>query len=70
MTETVKIDGMMCNHCEMHVKKALEALDGVESAEASHVDKQAVLKLSKEVPADEIKKAVEDAGYEFVGVAD
>ncbi|MCC6093915.1 MAG: heavy metal translocating P-type ATPase [Eubacterium sp.] len=69
MTETVKINGMMCNHCEMHVKKALEALDGVESAEASHTDKQAVLKVSKEVPQDAIKKAVEDAGYEFAGIA-
>lgn len=69
MTETVKIDGMMCNHCEMHVKKALEALDGVESAEASHEQKQAVLKLSREVPQDEIRKAVEDAGYEFKGIS-
>ena len=68
MTETVKIDGMMCNHCEMHVKKALEALDGVESAEASHEKKQAILKLSREVPEDEIRKAVKDAGYEFVGI--
>lgn len=68
MTETVKIDGMMCNHCEMHVKKALEALDGVESAEASHEKKQAILKLSREVSEDEIRKAVKDAGYEFVGI--
>ncbi|MBQ9282025.1 MAG: metal-transporting ATPase [Treponema sp.] len=55
MEKKISINGMMCEHCEMHVKKALEALDFVEIAKAS-LDEEAV------------KKAVEDAGYEFVEV--
>ena len=68
MKETVKIEGMMCNHCEMAVKKALEALDGVEKAEVSHVTGTAVLTMVKAVPEADIKKAVEDKDYKFVGV--
>ncbi len=63
MTKTLKIEGMMCPHCEMHVKKALEAIPGVEQAEASHTRGEAVLTLSAEVAEDVLKKAVEDAGY-------
>lgn len=47
MEKTIKIDGMMCNHCEMHVKKALEALDGVKLAEVSHTAGTAVVTLEK-----------------------
>lgn len=68
MKETVKIEGMMCSHCEMAVKKALEALDGVEKAEVSHVTGTAVLTMVKAVPEAEIKKAVEDKDYKFVGI--
>lgn len=68
-TETVKVNGMMCEHCEMHVKKALEGLDGVESAEVSHEAGTAKLTLSAAVPEDALKKAVTDAGYEYVGIA-
>ena len=56
------------NHCEMAVKKALEALDGVEKAEVSHVTGTAVLTMVKAVPEADIKKAVEDKDYKFVGV--
>ncbi len=63
MEKTLKIEGMMCPHCEMHVKKALEAIPGVEQAEASHTRGEAVLTLSAEVAEDVLKKAVEDAGY-------
>ena len=68
MTKTVKIDGMMCAHCEGRVKKALEALPGVEKAEPSHEKKCALLTLS--APADEtaIKAAVTDAGYDYLGI--
>lgn len=66
--ETVNIKGMMCEHCEATVKKALEALDGVDSAEVSHDKGTAVLELSKEVPEAEIKKAIEDKDYEFVSI--
>ncbi len=69
MTKTAKIQGMMCEHCEMHVKKALEALDGVEGAVVSHESGTAVITESHEVPEAEIKKAVEDAGYEFVSLS-
>lgn len=50
MEKTIKIEGMMCNHCEMHVKKALEALDGVKSAEVSHTAGTAVVTLEKQLP--------------------
>jgi len=66
MEKTVKITGMMCSHCEMHVKKALEALPGVESAEPSHTLGTAVLRLSSEVSDGDIKAAVEGAGYSVI----
>ena len=68
MEKTVQINGMMCQHCEMHVKKALEALDGVESAVASHEDKKAVITLKAGASLDEekVKAVINDAGYEFV----
>ena len=68
MKETVKIEGMMCNHCEMAVKKALEALAGVEKAEVSHEKGTAVLTLSQEVADADIQKAVEDKDYTFKGI--
>ena len=68
MKETVKIEGMMCGHCEAAVKKALEALAGVEKAEVSHETGTAVLTLSGEVSDAAIKKAVEDKDYTFVGI--
>ena len=68
MKETVKIEGMMCNHCEMTVKKALEALDGVEKADVSHTKGTAVLTLNKAVAEGDIKKAIEDKDYTFKGI--
>ena len=68
MTKTVKIDGMMCAHCEGRVKKALEALPGVEKAEPSHEKKAAVLTLSAPLDEAAVKAAVTDAGYDFLGV--
>ena len=70
MEKTIKIKGMMCSHCEMHVQKALEALEGVESARASHEKGSAVVTLKEGVSLDEakVKSAVEEAGYEFVGM--
>lgn len=70
MTAEVKIKGMMCPHCEAHVKKALEALDGVESAAPDKDAGNAVLTLSQAVSADAVKAAVEDAGYEFLGMTE
>ena len=63
MTTTLKINGMMCPHCEATVKTALESIDGVTSAEVSHESGTAVVTLSKEVSEDVLKKAVVDKGY-------
>lgn len=63
MKKTLKIDGMMCAHCEAHVKSALEAIDGVISASASHTDGTATVILEKEVADDVLKAAVEAEGY-------
>lgn len=66
MTKTIKIDGMMCPHCEAAVKKALEAIDGVTSATASHTEKQATVELSKDVDTEVLEQAVVDAGYTII----
>ena len=63
MTTTLKINGMMCPHCEATVKTALESIDGVTFAEVSHESGTAVVTLSKEVSEDVLKKAVVDKGY-------
>lgn len=66
MTKTIKIDGMMCPHCEATVKKALEAIDGVTSATASYTEKQAIVELSKDVDTVVLEQAVVDAGYTII----
>lgn len=63
MTKTMKIEGMMCGHCEARVKKALEALAGVESAEVSHEKGTAVVSMSADVADDTLKEAVEAQDY-------
>ena len=64
----ILVKGMMCGHCEMHVKKALEAVDGIESAAASHKEALVTIETSKAVDESLIKAAVEDAGYEYAGI--
>lgn len=66
MTKTLKIEGMMCPHCEATVKSALEEVDGVLSAEVSHTEGKAEVTLSKDVPLEALQKAVEDKGYKCV----
>lgn len=63
MEKTMKIEGMMCGHCEARVQKTLEAIDGVTKATVSHTSGSAVVTLNKEVSGDVLKKAVEDQGY-------
>ena len=63
MTKTMNIEGMMCGHCEARVKKALEALAGVESAEVSHEKGTAVVSMSADVADDTLKEAVEAQDY-------
>lgn len=65
-TVTIYIEGMMCAHCEATVKKALESIDGVKSAEASHENGTAKVILSSEVDKEAMKKAVEDEDYTVV----
>ena len=69
MTKTLKVKGMMCAHCEMAVKKALEAVDGVAEAVANKDTETAVVTLSKDIADDVLKSAVEAQGYEFLGAA-
>jgi Cu2+-exporting ATPase len=68
MEKTLKIEGMMCGHCEATVKKALESLDGVTEAVVSHESGTAVVKLSAEVADEVLKKTVEDKEYTVMSV--
>ena len=68
MTKTMKIEGMMCGHCEARVKKVLEALPQVEAAEVSHEAGTAVLTLSAEIDNEVLKKTVEDQDYKVIGI--
>ena len=69
MTKTVKIEGMMCGHCEANVKKALEALPFVESAAPSHEANNAVITYTGEFDEAAVKKAIEDKDYTYLGIA-
>ncbi len=64
----ITVNGMMCGHCEAHVKKALEAIEGIESVAASHEENLVTITSTKDVDEALIKAAVEDAGYEYVGI--
>ena len=68
MTKTMNIKGMMCGHCEAAVKKALEALPEVASAEVSHEKGTAVVTLEKEIADDVLKKTIEDKDYEVIEI--
>ena len=68
MKKTMKIEGMMCGHCEATVKKALEGLDGVASAEVSYEAGTAVVELSADVADDVLKKTVEDKDYKVTAI--
>lgn len=68
MTKTMKIEGMMCGHCEARVKKALEGVPGVKEAQVSHEKGTAVVTLAENVADDVLKKAVEDQDYPVTGI--
>ena len=68
MKKTVKIEGMMCGHCEMSVRKALEAIDGIEQAVVSHETGTAECTMSRDVDADVIRKAIEGRDFTFVSI--
>ena len=69
MTKTMKIDGMMCSHCEGRVKQSLEGLAQVSQAEVSHENGTAVVTLTTEVSNDVLKKTVEDQGYNVISIS-
>ena len=68
MKKTLKVEGMMCGHCEARVKKALEALPAVDEAVVSHEAGTAIVTLNAEVADDVLKKAVEDQDYPVAGI--
>ena len=68
MEKIIGVEGMMCEHCEATVKKALEQIDGVESAEASHEENRAVVQLTADVSDDVLKKAIEDHDYKVTEI--
>ncbi len=68
MEKTMKIEGMMCGHCEARVKKALEALPEVQAADVSHESGTAVVTLSGQLTDEALKKAVEDQDYKVLGI--
>ena len=68
MKKTMKIEGMMCTHCQARVKKALEAVDGVLSAEVSHESGTAIVLLAREISDETLKAAVEAQDYRVLSV--
>ena len=68
MKKTLNIQGMMCSHCEMHVKKALEAMEGVTGTEVSHKAGTAVVTMDRDIPNDAFIKAIAEQGYEVTGI--
>ncbi|MGN0169707.1 MAG: heavy metal translocating P-type ATPase [Lachnospiraceae bacterium] len=68
MTKTLKIEGMMCAHCQMHTKEALEAIDGVTKAEVSFQTGSAVVSMEKDVPDDVLTQAVAHQGYQVTEI--
>ena len=68
MTKTMKIEGMMCEHCEARVKKVLEAVDGVTGAQVSHQEGSAIVTMSAPVDDEILKKAVEDQDYKVLEI--
>ena len=68
MEKTIKIEGMMCGHCEATVKKSLEALEGVDAADVSHEKGTAVVTMNQEIADDVLKKTVEDKDYKVLEI--
>lgn len=68
MKKKISIEGMSCNHCVNHVKEALTELNGISSVEVNLASKYAVIEANTNVKDGDIKFAIEDAGYEVVGI--
>ena len=68
MKKTIKIEGMMCGHCEARVKKCLEALSEVKEAVVSHEAGTAIVTLDAQLSDEVLKKTVEDQDYKVVSI--
>ena len=68
MTKTINVTGLMCNHCEARVQKALEAITGVEKAVADHTAGTVVVTMTGEIANETLKKAVEEQDYTVTGI--
>ena len=68
MEKRMKIEGMMCEHCEARVKKALEAVQGVAGVQVSHKEGTAVVTCNSDVADEILKKAVEDQDYTVISM--
>jgi copper chaperone len=68
MAKKILIEGMSCGHCVNHVKEALSELNGVTSVDVNLAAKTAIIEASAEVKDEDIKLAIDDAGYEVVGI--
>ena len=66
MEKTLKIEGMLCQHCQNHVHEALSAMDGVTAVTVDLEGKKADVTLSKDIPMEDFAKVIADAGYELV----
>ena len=66
MEQVLKIEGMMCGHCQKHVEEALSAMDGVTSVTVDLEGKKATVTTNKEISTDQFAKVITDAGYELV----
>lgn len=64
----ITVNGMMCHHCETHVQKALEGIDGVEQAVANHSESMVEITASKDISEEAVRNAIAEAGYEYVGM--
>ena len=70
MKKIIEIDGMSCAHCAARVKKELEKIEGVEAVEVSVEEKKAVVSLNTAVTEEELKAAIEEAGYKVVKISE
>ena len=68
MKKIISIEGMSCGHCVKHVEKALGEIDGITDIHVSLEAKEAVVSMEREIPDENIKAAIEDWGYEVVGI--
>ena len=68
MEKTLKVEGMMCEHCEAMVKKSLEALDFISYAQPNHNDNEVLVKIEGNFDEEKVKEIIEEKGYGYLGI--